>query len=85
VRDSQNSKGETFDEMPYTGERELLESTSSRKTGHQVEGWGCHPTVETLTQNFVLSCLKELQDQKWRRAQGKGSPVTGPSQGDFKA
>jgi hypothetical protein len=29
---------ETSDEMPYSGERELVESISSRKTGgHQVE------------------------------------------------
>ena len=34
VRDSQDSKGGTLDEMPYSGERELVESTSSRKTGH---------------------------------------------------
>ena len=25
-----------LDEMPYIGERELIEPTSSRKTGHQV-------------------------------------------------
>jgi hypothetical protein len=31
--------------MPYSGERELVESISSRKTLHQVEGGGCHPTV----------------------------------------
>jgi hypothetical protein len=31
VRDSQDSKGETLDEMPYTGERELVEPTSSIK------------------------------------------------------
>jgi hypothetical protein len=37
VRDSQNSKGETLDEMRNSGEWELLVSTSSRKTGHQVE------------------------------------------------
>jgi hypothetical protein len=36
VRDSQNSKGETLDEMPNTAERKLIELTSSRKTGHQV-------------------------------------------------
>ena len=36
VRDSQDSKGGTLDEMPNSGERELVESTSSRKTGHQV-------------------------------------------------
>jgi hypothetical protein len=36
VRDSQGSKRGTLDEMPYIGERELVESTSSRKTRHQV-------------------------------------------------
>jgi hypothetical protein len=33
VRDSQDSKGGTLDEMPYNRERDLIESTSSRKTG----------------------------------------------------
>ena len=37
VRDSQDSKGGTLDEMPYSKERELVEPTSSRKTGHQVK------------------------------------------------
>jgi hypothetical protein len=36
VRDSQNSKRGNLDEMPYTGERELVDLISSRKTGHQV-------------------------------------------------
>ena len=36
VRDSQASKGGTLNEMPYSGERKLVEPTSSRKTGHQV-------------------------------------------------
>jgi hypothetical protein len=36
VRDSQDSQGGTFDEMPYSRERELIEPTSSRKIGHQV-------------------------------------------------
>ena len=36
VRDSQDSKGGTLDEMPNSRERELIEPTSSRKTGHQV-------------------------------------------------
>ena len=36
VRDSQESKGGTLDEMPDSRERELIEPTSSRKTGHQV-------------------------------------------------
>jgi hypothetical protein len=36
VRDSQDSKGGTLDEMPDSRERELLEPTSSRKTGYQM-------------------------------------------------
>jgi hypothetical protein len=36
VRDSQDSNGGTSDEMPNSGERDLIEPTSSRKTGHQV-------------------------------------------------
>jgi hypothetical protein len=55
VRDSQDSKGGTLDEMPYSGERELGESTSSEGTGHQVEGFPTH------SQKL---CLKELQGQK---------------------
>jgi hypothetical protein len=33
VRDSQESNGGTLDEMPDSRERELIETTSSRKTG----------------------------------------------------
>jgi hypothetical protein len=46
VRDFQDSNGGTLDEMPYSGKREIVESTSSRKTGHQVEGFGCHTIVK---------------------------------------
>ena len=43
MRDSQDSKGGTLDEMPDSRERELIEPTSSRKTGHQVrEGLPYH-------------------------------------------
>jgi hypothetical protein len=36
VRDSQESYGGILDEMPKSREREFIEPTSSRKTGHQV-------------------------------------------------
>jgi hypothetical protein len=36
VTDSQDSKGGTLDEMPYSREKELIMPTSIRKTGHQV-------------------------------------------------
>jgi len=32
-------RGKTLDEVLYSGERELEESTSSERTRHQVEGW----------------------------------------------
>jgi len=65
VRESQDSKRGTLDEMPYSGERELIEPTSSRNMGHH-KGWSCYPPVKALTHN--CSCLKELQGWKWRRA-----------------
>jgi hypothetical protein len=55
VKDSQDSKGGTLDDMPNSGERELIKSTSSRKSGHQVEGWGCHPTVKNSHPELFLS------------------------------
>jgi hypothetical protein len=36
VRDSQDLRGGILDKMFYIGERELVEPTSSRKTGHQM-------------------------------------------------
>jgi hypothetical protein len=44
VRDSQDSKGETLDEMLYIGERELVEPMSSPETGHQVRDQPFIPT-----------------------------------------
>jgi hypothetical protein len=49
--------------MPNNGERDLVESTFSRKTGHQLEVATSQSKI--LTQN--CSCLKELQGEKWRR------------------
>ena len=55
MRGSQDSKGETIDEMPNSRERELVEFTSSRKIGHQVEGWGCHARVKNSEPELFLS------------------------------
>jgi hypothetical protein len=54
VRDSQYSKGKTLDEMLYSGEREIIEPTSNRKTRYQVEGWGCNPTVKNSDPELFL-------------------------------
>ena len=43
VRDSQDSKEGTLEEMPNRLEREIIEPTSSRKTGHQVRDWVAIP------------------------------------------
>jgi hypothetical protein len=69
VEDSRDSKGGTVDKIPYSGERELVKSTSSRKTGHEVRDGVVFPQSKTLTHNF--SCLKELQGQKWREPEEK--------------
>jgi hypothetical protein len=61
VRDSQESKGRTLDEMSNSRKRELIEPTSSRKTGHQVRGG---VAIISLAHND--SCLKESQVRKWR-------------------
>jgi hypothetical protein len=51
VKDSRESKGGNLNKMPKSGERELVESFSSRLTGHQVKGSGCHPTVKNKNKN----------------------------------
>jgi hypothetical protein len=40
--------------MSYNGEGKLVEPICSRKTGHQVEGWGYHPTVKSLDPEWFL-------------------------------
>jgi hypothetical protein len=55
LRGSQNSKGGTLDKMPNSGERELIDFISSRKTGHQMAGWGYHPTVKNSDPELLLS------------------------------
>ena len=70
MRDYQDSKGRTLDKMPNSGKRELTESISSRKTGHQVEGLGCHPTVKNPYLVLFLSkrtAGTELEKRLWER------------------
>ena len=65
VRDSQDSKGGTLDEMPHSGEKELVEPTSSKRQGIKWKDGVVISQSKTLTQN--CSCLKDLQGEKWRR------------------
>jgi hypothetical protein len=48
-------EGGILGKIPNGGERELVESTSSRKAGLQVDGWGCHPTVKNSDSELFLS------------------------------
>lgn len=77
-------EGKSLDEMPKSGKRELVESIYSRKTGHQVEGWGCHPTVKNSDPEFFLS--KRTAGTKMEKRMRERGPVTSqnwqPSQGE---
>jgi hypothetical protein len=77
LRDSEDPKGGTLDEMLDIKEGELIEPISSTKTPQASrQGGNCHPTVTTLIHN--CSCLKDLEEWKWRGARGKEGPVTSP-------
>jgi hypothetical protein len=75
MRDSQDLKGGTLDKMLNSRETKLIKSTSSRKIGHQVERWGCHPTVKISDPELFLSKrtsgtkmekrLRERQSSDW--------------------
>jgi hypothetical protein len=69
VRDSQESKGGTLDEMPNSSERELIEPTFSRKTGYKA-------TVTSLTHN--CSCLKKITGMEMERSLRKRRPSNRP-------
>ena len=75
MRASQNSMVGTLDEMPNSGKRKLVESMSRRKTGHQVEGWGCHPTVKSSDPELFLyegsAGTKMEKRMKERRSSGR--------------
>jgi hypothetical protein len=51
----------------------VVESISSRNTGHQVEGWSCHPAVTHLTQDW--HCLKNCRDKMENRLRERRSSV----------
>ena len=48
VRDSQDSNRRTLDEMPESKERELVETTSSRKAGYQMRDGVAIPQAKSI-------------------------------------
>jgi hypothetical protein len=55
VRNSQDSNGGAVNEVLYSGEGELVEFISREGSGHQVEGWSCHPIVKSSDPELFLS------------------------------
>jgi hypothetical protein len=87
VRDSQDSKEGTFDEMPYGRERELTELTSCRKTGHQVRDgvaisesqlW---PIIVPVWKNYRDGNGEESVEKKILRQAQSGIQLKGKCQG----
>ena len=80
MRDFQDSKGGTLDEMCYTGERELIEPTSS--TGHQMRDGVAIPQSKTLTQ-FLLSdrTAGRKMEKNLRKRRSSDRPNWDPTQG----
>ena len=75
MRDSQNSKGRTLDETPNSRERDLIQTTSSRKTGHQMR-------EEVLSHSHncdsYLFLYERITGMEMKRSLRKEGPGTGP-------
>ena len=74
--------------MHYSGERELVESTSSTKTGHQVERWGCNPIVKNSDSKLFLSERTVGTKMETRLGERRSSdqPILSPiSRGGYKS
>jgi hypothetical protein len=82
VRDSQDSKGETLDEMPYIGERELVEPTSSKKTGHQVRDGVSIPLSKLRPIIVPSERIIGLEMEKSLRKRSSSGPKWDPAQGE---
>jgi len=76
-------KGETSDEIPYIGEREVVEPVSSRKMGLRVEGWGCHTIVKGSDPELFLS--KRTAGTKMEKKLMERSSSDWPNLGGSKA
>ena len=52
--------------MLYSGEGELVKSTSNGETGHQVKGWSCYSTVKSSDPELFLS--EETHETKMEKS-----------------
>jgi hypothetical protein len=87
VKDSEDSKGGTLDEMTNSRERELIEPTSSRKTGHQV--WDgvaipqskLWPISVPVWKNYRDGNRQKPKEKKVQQQAQSGIQLRGKSQG----
>ena len=69
MRDSQNSKGGILDKVFTSGDREVIESTSSRIQGIKWKNGISIPQSNTLSQNSL--CLIETKKKNGEKTEGK--------------
>jgi hypothetical protein len=69
MKDTQDSDGGTLDEILKSGERELVESTSSRIQGIKWKNGISIPQSNTLSQNSL--CLIETKKKNGEKTEGK--------------
>jgi hypothetical protein len=59
--------------MTNSGERELVESISSGRTGHQVVKWDCYPTVKSSDPELFMSKRTAGSEMERRLRKGRFS------------
>ena len=64
VYNSQDSKGWTLDEMPDSRERDLIEPTSSRKTGNQMSERGPSHSHDSDPQLFLPEKITGMEIER---------------------
>jgi hypothetical protein len=65
--------------MPYSEEKKLVESISNKKTGNQVEGCGCHPTVKNSDPELLQSVRAAGANMEKSLRKRRSDPMTGPN------